>query len=154
MSSEEQLKEISTQTHELVRVQYSTFNRSVLPALEKVGLHLVAEHENLNDKQAEFVDRYFEDNVYPVLTPMAMDSSRPFPLIRIGCNLLLHRGHGGQTCAEGIPAPGQLAEVNRTSIKKCRAAARHFFMGTGTRPAVPPLPGRPSRSHSPPAAGR
>ena len=30
----------------------------------------------------EFVDQYFEDNVYPVLTPMAMDSSRPFPLIR------------------------------------------------------------------------
>ena len=49
---------------------------------KKVGLHLVAEHENLNDKQAEFADRYFEDNVYPVLTPMAMDSSRPFPLIR------------------------------------------------------------------------
>ena len=82
MSSEEQLKEISSQTHELVRVQYSTFNRSVLPALEKVGLHLVAEHEDLTVKQAEFVDRYFEDNVYPVLTPMAMDSSRPFPLIR------------------------------------------------------------------------
>ena len=82
MSSEEQLKENSSQTHELVRVQYSTFNRSVLPALEKVGLHLVAEHEDLTVKQAEFVDRYFEDNVYPVLTPMAMDSSRPFPLIR------------------------------------------------------------------------
>ena len=82
MSSEEQLKEISSQTHELVRVQYSTFNRSVLPALEKVGLHLVAEHEDLTVKQAEFVDRYFEDNVYPVLTTMAMDSSRPFPLIR------------------------------------------------------------------------
>ena len=32
--------------------------------------------------QSVFVDRYFEDNVYPVLTPMAMDSSRPFPLIR------------------------------------------------------------------------
>ena len=47
-----------------------------------MGLHLVAEHEDLTVKQAEFVDRYFEDNVYPVLTPMAMDSSRPFPLIR------------------------------------------------------------------------
>ena len=57
MSSEEQLKEISSQTHELVRVQYSAFNRSVLPALEKVGLHLVAEHEDLTVKQAEFVDR-------------------------------------------------------------------------------------------------
>ena len=82
MTSEAQLKEISTQTHELVRVQYNTFNRSVLPALEKADLHLVAEHENLTEKQKQFVDRYFEDNVYPVLTPMAMDSSIPFPLIR------------------------------------------------------------------------
>ena len=82
MTSEQQLKEISTQTHELVRVQYNTFNRSVLPVLEKTGLRLVTEHEKLSEKQAQFVDRYFEDNVYPVLTPMAMDSSRPFPLIR------------------------------------------------------------------------
>ncbi len=57
-------------------------NRSLLPALEKVGLHLVMEHEKLNEEQQAYVDRYFEDNVYPVLTPMAMDSSRPFPLIR------------------------------------------------------------------------
>ncbi len=68
-------KEISVQTHELVRSQYSTLNRSLLPALEKVGLHLVMEHEKLNEEQQEYVDRYFEDNVYPVLTPMAMDSS-------------------------------------------------------------------------------
>lgn len=77
-----QLKEISEQTHELVHVQYNTFNRSLLPALEKAGLHLIIEHENLNEEQQKYVDRYFEDNVYPVLTPMAMDSSRPFPLIR------------------------------------------------------------------------
>ncbi len=37
MGPEEQLKEISAQTHELVRSQYSTLNRSLLPALEKVG---------------------------------------------------------------------------------------------------------------------
>ena len=42
----------------------------------------MAAHENLTEAQSAFVDRYFEDNVYPVLTPMAMDSSRPFPLIR------------------------------------------------------------------------
>lgn len=82
MGPKEQLKEISVQTHELVRSQYSTLNRSLLPALEKAGLHLVMEHEKLNEEQQEYVDRYFEDNVYPVLTPMAMDSSRPFPLIR------------------------------------------------------------------------
>ena len=82
LTPKDQLREISAQTHELVRQQYSTYNRSLLPALEKAGLHMISEHEELSDKQKEFVDRYFEDNVYPVLTPMAMDSSRPFPLIR------------------------------------------------------------------------
>lgn len=82
MTPKEQLSAISEQTHELVRAQYSTYNRSLLPSLEKTGLHVVTEHENLTKPQAEYVDRYFEDNVYPVLTPMAMDSSRPFPLIR------------------------------------------------------------------------
>ena len=82
MTAKEQLKEISVRTHELVHVQYNTLNRSLIPALEKAGMHLAAAHENLTEAQSVFVDRYFEDNVYPVLTPMAMDSSRPFPLIR------------------------------------------------------------------------
>ena len=82
MTAKEQLKEISARTHELVHVQYNTLNRSLIPALEKAGMHLVAAHEDLTEQQKTFVDRYFEDNVYPVLTPMAMDSSRPFPLIR------------------------------------------------------------------------
>lgn len=82
MTAKEQLKAISRQTHELVHVQYSTLNRSLIPALEKAGLHVIFEHEAFSEKQKEFVDQYFEDNVYPVLTPMAMDSSRPFPLIR------------------------------------------------------------------------
>lgn len=82
MTAKEQLKEISARTHELVHVQYNTLNRSLIPALEKAGMHLAAAHEELSEEQERFVDRYFEDHVYPVLTPMAMDSSRPFPLIR------------------------------------------------------------------------
>lgn len=82
LTPKEQLKEISAQTHELVHTQYNTLTRSLLPLLEKAGLHMILEHEELTDDQKEYVDRYFEDNVYPVLTPMAMDSSRPFPLIR------------------------------------------------------------------------
>ena len=38
---------------------------------------------SLTEDQQAFVDQYFEEAVYPVLTPMAMDSARPFPLIRI-----------------------------------------------------------------------
>lgn len=40
------------------------------------------EHEDLTEDEAAFADEYFHKNVYPVLTPMAFDSSRPFPLIR------------------------------------------------------------------------
>lgn len=82
MTPKEQLKELSVVTKELVETQYNTYNRSLLPALNKVGLHVVEKHEDLTKDQQEYVDRYFEESVYPVLTPMAMDSARPFPLIR------------------------------------------------------------------------
>lgn len=82
MTPKEQLKEICTRLHAFAQAQYNTFNRSLVPALNKAGLHVIEEHESLTAKHGEFVDEYFAENVYPVLTPMAMDSSRPFPLIR------------------------------------------------------------------------
>lgn len=78
----EQLEKVNAATHELVQLQYSTYNRSILPLLQQNGVNVVTEHEKLMKQQAEYVDRYFSENVYPVLTPMAVDSSRPFPLIR------------------------------------------------------------------------
>lgn len=82
MTPLQQLKEINMQTHELVQNQYNTYNRSLLPQLFKNGLHVVTEHESLTERQLAYLDQYFEENIYSVLTPMAMDSSRPFPLIR------------------------------------------------------------------------
>lgn len=82
LSPQEQLRELDKVIHELVSTQYSTYTRSLLPLLEKNGLHVIQAHEDLTEDEGEYVDRYFKDNVYPVLTPMAVDSSRPFPLIR------------------------------------------------------------------------
>ncbi len=82
MTPKKQLLAINEDTHALVNLQYSTYNRSLVPLLKQQGVQMIAHHEGLNKKQAAFVDKYFEDNVYPVLTPMAVDSSRPFPLIR------------------------------------------------------------------------
>lgn len=82
LKPEEQLKLIEEKTHDLVNLQYSTYSRSLLPALKAQGLEIVWEHEDLTEEQGAFADRYFHENVYPVLTPMAVDSSRPFPLIR------------------------------------------------------------------------
>jgi polyphosphate kinase len=82
MTAAEQLARVNEETHELVKEQYNVYNRGLVPRLQEEGLHIVGHHENLNREDAEYVDRYFADNVYPVLTPMAVDSSRPFPLIR------------------------------------------------------------------------
>ncbi|ADL03089.1 RNA degradosome polyphosphate kinase [Lacrimispora saccharolytica] len=78
----EQLEKISERTHELVALQYSTYNRSLLSALKQNGLRVIQWHEDLSEEEGRYADSYFERNVYPVLTPMAVDSSRPFPLIR------------------------------------------------------------------------
>ncbi len=82
MTPEEQLLALTKETHDLVNLQYSTYNRSLIPLLKQNGLNVVMSHEELSEEQAAFVDSYFEEDVYPVLTPMAVDSSRPFPLIR------------------------------------------------------------------------
>ena len=82
MTPQEQLEALDKATHDLVNMQYSTYTRSLLPLLEKNGLHVIQAHEDLTKAEGDYVDRYFKDSVYPVLTPMAVDSSRPFPLIR------------------------------------------------------------------------
>ena len=94
----EQLEQISDRTHELVSQQYSIYNRSLLPALKANGLNVVLKHEDLTEEQGKFVDRYFREEVYPVLTPMAVDSSRPFPLVRnksLNIAALLKKKDGG-----------------------------------------------------------
>ena len=98
MTAEQQLAKISERTHELVALQYSTYNRSLLPALEAAGVHLIERYEDLSAEDGAFVDRYFKEEVYPVLTPMAVDSSRPFPLVRnktLNIAALLKKKEGG-----------------------------------------------------------
>lgn len=82
MTPTEQLAAIDIAIHELVNLQYSTWNRSLVPQLKKNGLRIIGRHEDLTEEEGKFIDKYFEENVYPVLTPMAVDSSRPFPLVR------------------------------------------------------------------------
>ena len=82
LTPKQQLEKLNAATHELVNLQYSTYNRSLYPMLMQQGLQLVTRHEELTKEQGEYVDHYFEESVYPVLTPMAVDSSRPFPLVR------------------------------------------------------------------------
>lgn len=98
MKPEEQLEKIVEKTHEMTTLQYSTYTRSLVPALLQNGIRMVGSHEELTEAEAEFVDEYFRDNIYPVLTPMAVDSSRPFPLVynkSLNIAALLRKKEGG-----------------------------------------------------------
>ena len=82
MDALKQLERVNEDTRELVNLQYSTYNRSLLPLMNQENIYIIDAYEKLTQEQAAFVDDYFENEVYPVLTPMAVDASRPFPLIR------------------------------------------------------------------------
>lgn len=82
MTATQQLEKINQQTRQLVELQYSTYNRSLQPQLKAQGIYVYDRMEDLGEAQRRSAEQYFDEIVYPVLTPMAVDASRPFPLIR------------------------------------------------------------------------
>ena len=81
MTAQEQLRALNEKMQAFCEKQYTTYNRALLPKLSEEGLEIISFSE-LSEKEIDFLEEYFHKNIYPVLTPMAIDSSRPFPLIQ------------------------------------------------------------------------
>ena len=81
MTAQEQLRALNEKMQAFCEKQYTTYNRALLPKLSEEGLEIISFSE-LSEKEMYFLEEYFHKNIYPVLTPMAIDSSRPFPLIQ------------------------------------------------------------------------
>lgn len=80
LTPQEQLNKVNEKEHRMVEKRYKVYNEQVKPDLEVAGIHLL-HISDLNEKQYEFIRRFFNDDLMPVLTPMADDASRPFPFI-------------------------------------------------------------------------
>lgn len=88
MRDDVQLSEINVQSyqaiaeaaHNLVNKQYQIFNTDLMPALAEQGVHLVS-HGDRTPEQRRWVARYFETDVRPLLVPVALDPSHPFPQV-------------------------------------------------------------------------
>lgn len=76
----ESYQAISKVAHALVEKQYDIFNNELIPALEAEGIRLVS-HSERTPEQRRWVSRYFESNVRPLLVPVALDPSHPFPQV-------------------------------------------------------------------------
>ncbi len=122
MTPVQQLEALDKEIHLLVNQQYSTYNRSLLPLLEQSGLVVVRNHEDLTEEEGNFVDKYFISNVYPVLTPMAVDSSRPFPLIRnksLNIGALVQKKDGkGELEFATVQVPSVLSRIVKLPSKE------------------------------------
>lgn len=81
LTPKEQLIEISKLTQEMMARQYTCLSKSIVPELNQINIFLM-DYEELNNEAKDFALHYFRQECYPVLTPQAIDNSRPFPLVK------------------------------------------------------------------------
>ncbi len=80
LSVKDQLTGIAGKTHKMVRKQYSTYSRILFDEMKEAGIYIRPISE-VNSAGLKYLDNYFSQIIHPVLTPLAVDVSRPFPLI-------------------------------------------------------------------------
>ena len=80
LTPEEQLRQIAAVVRDMVRDHARCLHQEVLPALVDAGMVLL-DIGAVTTSERQQLDRYFHDNVFPVLTPLAVDPAHPFPYI-------------------------------------------------------------------------
>jgi len=80
LTPKQQLEKISERAHYLVKLQDETFQQQILQELKAENIHLLKVDE-LTSAQKKFLELYFNEQIFPVLTPMAVDAYRPFPML-------------------------------------------------------------------------
>ena len=80
LTPKQQMKRIAVRAHTMVQDQYEIYNHSFIPMLEKQGIRVIDKKE-AKEVYFDALEDYFDQEIFPVLTPMAVDPGRPFPLI-------------------------------------------------------------------------
>lgn len=113
MTAEEQLREIAASTQELVKKQYN-YLRVLRKELEKEDI-IFAAIDDLPDKNRAWTERYFRQTIYPVLTPLAVDPSHPFPfLLNRSLNLAVELRKEDEAKMAVIQVPSVLPRIVET----------------------------------------
>ncbi len=131
----EQLAEIRKFSHDLMSRSKRCLLEGILPALREEEV-IILDYDELSEKQAAQVTSYFDESVFPVLTPMAFDPGHPFPHIsNLSLNLavVIRNENGGERFARvKVPASiPRLVPVKRSSgsLRKDGTAPRkHYFV--------------------------
>jgi len=124
-SPEQQLAAISSRVHELVSEQYRLWNTTVLKELQVAGVALVSPEE-LTPKEQVALDEHFTRDIYPVLTPIAIDPVHPFPHVRnksINVGVIFEkRPHSTDPSFGLVQVPTMLPRLIRVPVEGSRRA--------------------------------
>ncbi|WP_231566426.1 polyphosphate kinase 1 [Litchfieldella xinjiangensis] len=115
MPPRQTLAEVSRIVHEQVARQYRLLNETLIPALEQQGLRF-RRREDWTDAQAAWVRDYFEEEIMPVISPIGLDPSHPFPrLVNKSLNFIVELEGKDAFGREGglaiLPAPRSLPRL-------------------------------------------
>lgn len=125
MTATEQLQAISKRTQEIVAAEVHCLRDDLAPRLEQERLRILLRNEPLTRGEAKACDDYFESQLYPLLTPLAIDPAHPFPYLS---NLSL-------SIAVMLGEPGERAP--RVARVKVPSSAPRFFRAGRQGPFVP-----------------
>lgn len=127
----EQLKRITRSVNSLVTDQYACWHKDLVPALADEGV-LFRTGEQLSTAEQVWVRDYFDKQVYPVLTPLAVDQAHPFPLLgNKTLNVIVSLDHPETPEAEKlmviVPVPRSLPRIVQID-PDAEGPLRHIFL--------------------------
>ena len=134
MMPEEVLGEISRVAHEYIQEQYQILNEVLIPEMERENIHFVRRRE-WTAEQANWVRHYFEDEILPVVSPIGLDPSHPFPrLVNKSLNFIVELdgkdAFGRETGMAIVPAPRSLPRLVRLPDEICGGGENLVFLSS------------------------
>ncbi|MGV3724396.1 MAG: polyphosphate kinase 1 [Actinomycetota bacterium] len=132
MTAEEQLRAISARCHDMVRDQYRYLQKELMPRLAAEG---IVHHrmEDLTSEQSRWVKDYFHRQVFPVLTPLALDPSHPFPHLRnrslnLVVSLRKSKGPSGPIYLAVVQVPTVIPRLVQVPASNTQPSGFHFVL--------------------------
>lgn len=131
MHPEKIISRISEICHAQIERQYQILNEILFPEMEAEGIHFLR-RRLWTDEQREWIRQYFENNVVPVISPVGLDPSHPFPrLVNKSLNFIVELdgkdAFGRQTGMAVIPAPRSLPRLVRLPDEICEGEGDHLI---------------------------
>jgi polyphosphate kinase len=122
LTPNQQLLAINAQADRLVTSQHEVW-ATLQTALDDAGIHVIAD-EPLDEEAEKWLDQHFREQIFPVLTPQAIDPAHPFPFIpNQGRSLIFEIKKGKTSVRELLMAPASLSRFVRIPGKETRYIA-------------------------------